>query len=274
MRLTTFATLSMAMFSLSPKAYSYQAYWADLMQRNFSDGARVYDQTLYRIGGTASMNKGALWGKLDQIQNKAFGPAQSIDGGGLYRYGDTSTTFGLGFGNDFHLRSNRLYIIEQRFYVKNDKVIPLLGFAREDYLGSPQSYYYFQRLGLGLVFTKEFFLSLQVQRIENSFSDKTPKKLGLGTQISLMYQREKWLSQLALLRNCLGETQFCHGSKDSYDEYLINAQIKVKSDWAVRFNASYIKQSSRFVSPFAGTISNSTSTHSEVVGMGIIKIIP
>jgi hypothetical protein len=274
MRVLKVAAFSMMILSVSNKAYSYQAYWTDIMQRNFSDGAKVYDQTLYRVGGTASKANKALWGKIDQIQNKAYGPAQSIDGGALYRYGLTSTTLGLGLGNDFHLRSNRLYILEQRFYLQNEKVIPLIGVAREEYLGTPQSYYHFLRLGLGMVLAKDFFLSVQLQKIKNSFSDQTSSKLGFGSQVSILYQKEKWLGQVAVLKNCLGETQFCHGSRDSYDEYLANAQVKLMKDWALRINASYIKQSSRFVSPFSGTISNNNSTHSEIVGLGIMKIIP
>jgi hypothetical protein len=264
---------SVLIFSAS-NAFSYQAYWTDVMQRNFSNGAKIYDQTLFRIGSTVSKNNKAIWGKIDQIQNKEYGPAQSVDGGGFYRFTNTSTTLGLGWGNDYHLRSNRLYIFDQRIYFKNDSIIPLIGVAREEYLGVPQSYFNFIRIGIGIKLMKDIFLNFQTQKIENNFSDKINTKKGFGNQFSVLFQHDKLTAQLGLLRNCLGENQSCHGSRETYSEYLSNVQIKVKDSWAVRMNASYIKQSSRFVSPFSNKLENSPSTHSEIIGVGIIKIIP
>lgn len=256
------------------EAFAYQAYWTDIMQRNFSNGARVYDQTLYRLGASVSKNQKAFWGKIDQVQNKEFGPAQSLDAGGLYRFSKTSTTLGLGFGNEYHLRSNRLYIFDQRIYFKEDRLIPLVGFAREEYLGLPQSYFNFIRFGLGLKISSDNFLNFQIQKIENSFSDKSKSKKGYGAQLSVLFQKDRYTTQIGILRNCLGENQYCQSSKDSYSEYLANIQIKLKDKWSLRMNTSYIKQSSRFVSPFSNKIENNTSTHSEIVGLGIIKIIP
>ncbi|MFZ4712726.1 MAG: hypothetical protein ACOYL6_03355 [Bacteriovoracaceae bacterium] len=263
------------LFLLAPlQAFAYQAYWTDALVRRFGDGGKLYNQEIARVGASYSKDNKGIWGKFDRIENNAFGHAYAGDIGGVYRYGSYSTTAGIGYGSDYHLRSNRLYILEQRLYTFNERLTPMIGYAREEYLGTPQSYYDFYRLGLTGFATSRFLISGQIQKIENTFSDTDYRKKGVGAQLMFLYQQPKWMGQAGIIHNCLGQTASCGGSKDIYEEWLSMGQWSFKPGWYLRGSFSYIKQSSRFIAPFSGQVLNSVAIASQLYSLGLMCTLP
>lgn len=256
-------------------AMAYQAYWTDALVRRFGEGGKAYDQEILRVGASFSGANKAIWGKLDRIENSTFGPAFAGDVGGIYRYSKFSTSGGIGYSSDFHLRASRLYLVEQRYHSEGDRFVPFVGYVREEYLGIPQSYYDFYRAGASVSITQSFKVAAHAQLIENRFSDLSlADKRGYGGQGLLIYQMPKWQVQGGYIRNCLGYSRACNTSRDLYQEWLAGGHWAFTPTWFLRGGVSFIEQSSRFVAPFSGQIQNSSVVKSELYSLGLMYVIP
>lgn len=259
---------------VSSQAFAYQAYFADGVVRRFQDTGKIYDQEILRLGGSASFLNKAVWGKVDRIENKTFGPDTAMDLGGLYRYGFASTTLGAGYSTDFRLRANRLFLGEQRFHLMNERLTPFMAVLREAYHGPNRSVYNFYRGGTAYTLNPSWNLSMHLQKITNDVETLNLKKQGYGYQFVALYTKPTWSAQAGLIRNCLGGNSRCQGSRDLYEEFLTNGQWLFKTNWYLRAGYSLISQSSRFVEPFSGQTSNSKRAYSQLYSLGIMMIIP